>query len=57
MFGRSSVELAPMTIAGTVTYGEFVTLPGSDIFDIAIEIDIPGRSSAVRVDFSYQHSR
>ena len=55
--GESRFELEPMTIAGTVTYGEFVTLPGNDLYDIAIDIGIPGRSSPVRADFSYRHQR
>lgn len=53
--GRSSFELEPMTIAGTVTYGTFVTLPGNDVYDIAIDIRIPVRESPVRADFSYEH--
>ena len=55
--GGNSFELEPMTIAGTVTYGEFVTLPGDNRYDIAIDIGIPGRSSPVRADFSYQRQR
>lgn len=55
--GSSSLPLGPMTIAGTVTYGEFVTLPGNEIYGIAVDISIPGRSSPVRADFSYQHPR
>jgi len=55
--GGRRLDLEPMTIAGTVTYGEFVTLPGEDIYDIAVDIRVPDRSSPVRADFSYQHPR
>lgn len=55
--GRRSFELEPMTIAGTVTYGNFMSLPGNDRYDIQVDITVPGRSDAVRVDFTYQHVR
>lgn len=44
-----------MTIAGTVTYGGFVNLPGSDRYDIAVDISVPGRNAPVRADFTYEH--
>ncbi len=53
--GQNSLELEPMTIAGTVTYGGFVNLPGSDRYDIAVDISVPGRNALVRVDFIYEH--
>jgi hypothetical protein len=55
--GGRRIDLEPMKIAETNTYGEFVTLPGGDIYDIAVEISVPGRDSPVRTDFSYQHPR
>jgi hypothetical protein len=55
--GGRLVHLKPMTIAGTVTYGQFVALPGEDIYDIAVDIFVPGRESPVRADFAYQHAR
>ena len=54
--GKNSLELEPMAIAGTVTYGGFVDLPGDDRYDIAVDISVPGRSAPVRADFTYQHS-
>lgn len=53
--GQNSLELEPMAIAGTVTYGGFVNLPGNDRYDIAVDIRIPGRNAPVRVAFTYQH--
>ena len=47
-------QLESMEIAGTVTYGGFVDLPGTDRYDIRVETSVPGRSPA-RVDFTYQH--
>ena len=55
--GGRTLHLEPMTIAGTVTYGEFVTLPGDDIYDIAVDISVPDGTSPVRADFAYQHRR
>jgi hypothetical protein len=55
--GGRRLDLEPMTIAGTVTYGQFVPLPGEDIYDIAVDISVPGRDSPVRADFSYRHPR
>jgi len=45
-----------MAIAGTVTYGGFVNLPGNDRYQIGVEVRVPGRSAPVRVDFAYEHS-
>ncbi len=53
--GQNSLELEPMAIAGTVTYGGFVALPGSDRYDIVLAISVPGRSAPARVSFTYQH--
>lgn len=53
--GGRSFELEPMAIAGTVTHGGFVNLPGSDRYDIAVDIGVPGHNAPVRVNFTYQH--
>lgn len=54
--GTQNIELEPMLIAGTVTYGNFVELPGYDRYDIKLDITVPGREPApVRIDFTYQH--
>jgi hypothetical protein len=55
--GGRSLELDPMTIAGTVTYGNFINLPGNDRYDIRVDITVPGRNDPARVDFTYQHVR
>ncbi|WP_156668640.1 iron transporter [Rhizobium aegyptiacum] len=55
--GIKTIDLQPMKIAGTVTYGNFVTLPGTDRYDIGVEIDAPGRQYPVLVSFRYQHTR
>jgi hypothetical protein len=46
-----------MAIAGTVTYGGFVALPGSDRYTIAIEIRQPGVDTPAKTEFSYDHRR
>ncbi|WP_292234760.1 hypothetical protein [Mesorhizobium sp.] len=53
--GAQNVALEPMQIAGTVTYGNFVELPGSDRYDIKLDITVPGHRSPVRVNFRYRH--
>lgn len=55
--GHRRIALEPMTIAGTVTYGEFVNFPGRDRYEIVVEADVPGRQSPVRVTFSSDHLR
>jgi hypothetical protein len=54
--GQNTLELEPMAIAGTVTYGGFVNLPGRDRYDIRVDIAVPGRSPA-HVGFTYHHAR
>jgi len=53
--GQNRLELEPMAIVGTVTYGGFVNLPGNDRYDIAVDISVPGRNAPVRVNFIYEH--
>ncbi|RUV67030.1 MAG: hypothetical protein EOR30_29605 [Mesorhizobium sp.] len=55
--GIQNIELEPMQIARTVTYGNFVDLPGNDRYDIKLDIMLPGRESPLRVDFTYQHAQ
>ncbi|TIR19930.1 MAG: hypothetical protein E5X34_19415 [Mesorhizobium sp.] len=56
--GQQNIKLEPMSIAGTVTYGNFVELPGNDRYDIKLDITVPGRKpAAVRIGLTYQHIR
>lgn len=55
--GRQRVELEPMAIAGTITYGGFVNFPGNDQYRIQVDITVPGRSGPVTVEFASDHSR
>ena len=54
--GENQLKLEPMAIAGTVTYGGFVNLPGDDRYQIGVEIRVPGHDAPVSVDFAYEHS-
>jgi uncharacterized protein involved in high-affinity Fe2+ transport len=54
--GRSRVVLEPMTIADTITYGNFVSLPGRDRYTIEVEIKRPGSQQPQRVTFTYHHA-
>ncbi len=51
----SRIELKPMQIAGTVTYGGYFNLPGEDRYTITIEIRRPNRPTTIRADFVYEH--
>lgn len=53
--GRQTVQLEPMKIANTITYGAFVKLSGNDRYEIVVEISAPGRSRPVSVTFSSEH--
>ena len=53
--GGSPIKLEPMEIADTMTYGNFVALPGRDRYTIAVAIRRPGQSRPTEVTFSYRH--
>lgn len=53
--GQKAVQLDPMKIENTVTYGGFITLPGNDRYAIAVAIIVPGRPRQVSVTFSSDH--
>jgi hypothetical protein len=55
--GSKTIELQPMVIAETITYGNFITLLGTDRYGIKLQISIPGREHPVQVAFDYQHTR
>lgn len=53
--GGSRLRLEPMEIENTVTYGNFVDFPGSDIYEINILVKRPGISPSVSMQFRYDH--
>lgn len=53
--GHRRIALEPMAVAGTVTYGAFIDLPGRDRFQLEVDIDVPGRADTVRVVFPNEH--
>lgn len=54
--GGTRLDLEPMTIANTVTWGTFVELPGKDLYELTFEVRIEGRSDPVVFPFRYNHS-
>lgn len=40
--GTKTIELQPIAITGTITYGNFITLLGTDRYDIHVQISVPG---------------
>ena len=47
--------MLPMTIAETVTYGNYFVLPPNDTYKVQVEIRQPGQAEPVRTDFVYEH--
>ncbi len=54
--GGTRLDLEPMTIADTVTWGTFVELPGRDLYEMTFEVRTEGRKDAVVFPFRYAHS-
>lgn len=54
--GGTRLDLEPMTIADTVTWGTFAELPGRDLYDMKFEVRIEGRDDVVVFPFRYSHS-
>jgi uncharacterized protein involved in high-affinity Fe2+ transport len=47
----------PMLINNVVTYGNFVTMPGDGPYKIQIEIQRPGVSKPIELEFDYPFAR
>lgn len=47
--------LQPMTLADTVTFGNYFILPGNDTYRIRVEIRQPGKAEPATTDFTYEH--
>lgn len=53
--GGMRVQLEPMKIADTTTYGNFVTFPGADLYTITVLVRRSEASHPVAFEFSYDH--
>lgn len=53
--GGTRIALEPMLIADVVTYGGFVTLPGTDRYTIDLVVSRPGQVATTKISFSYEH--
>jgi hypothetical protein len=55
--GLTSEEkpLAPMRIAGAVTYGNFFRMAGSATFRVTVEIRLPGETRMTQLRFEHRH--
>jgi hypothetical protein len=47
--------LEKMTVAGTVTYGNFFTLAGYGTYRIRVAIERPGAAKPAVAEFGYEH--
>lgn len=54
--GKTRLDLEPMTIAGSVTWGTFAELPGRQPLELSFEVALPGRMKSVVFPFSYTPS-
>lgn len=48
-------KLEPMMIANTTTYGNFLDLPGRDLYSLKLIIQLPGRPTSATLEFKYDH--
>lgn len=48
-------KLDPMSIAGTVTYGQFFTVPGADRYTMTVEVRRKDRKTPAKFDFPVGH--
>jgi hypothetical protein len=48
-------KLDPMTIADTVTYGNYFIMPPNDTYRVQVEIRRLGQAEPVRTEFVYDH--
>jgi len=53
--GSEQKELESMTIADTVTYGNYFRMPGNDTYHIKLWIRLPDRSEVVEARFTHDH--
>ena len=49
------IALEPMLIEGVITYGGFVTMAGTDRYNIDLSVKRPGRAEATKIGFIYDH--
>ncbi len=54
--GATRLDLDPMAIANSITWGTYVNLPGSDVYDLTFEVKLPGRTATITFPFRYAHS-
>ena len=50
-------ELEPMTIAGTLTYGNYFDLGVSGVYRILVRVRTPGLAHIIEAQFEYKHHR
>ena len=53
--GGTRVTLEPMEIDDTITYGNFIDLPGADLYTIAVAVKREAVPQATIFEFTYDH--
>lgn len=54
--GGTRLDLEPMMIADTVTWGTFAELPGRDSYQLSFDVLLPDRAKPILFPFTYAHS-
>ncbi len=49
------ITLDPMLIAGVITYGGYITFPGTDTYSIDLQISTPDNPKVTAISFKYEH--
>lgn len=52
--GRVTKKLEPMEIAGAMTFGQFFSMPESNVYTIKVDIVVAGRPEPVSIAFKYR---
>lgn len=50
-------NMEPMLIAGTVSYGNYFKISGTDVYRIRLQIRMPGVAQTIEAEFDYQPAR
>lgn len=54
--GKTRLDLDPMMIADTITWGTFVEFAGRDSYQIIFDVVLPDRAKVIQFPFTYAHS-
>jgi len=53
--GSKKKKLDPMKISGTITYGNYFSMPDKNIYHINVQIHLQGRQGVIKAQFTHRH--